>query len=166
MTRLRLWLTSLVRRHRFEDDLAEELAFHVAARVEQWEREGLTTAEARRRARLEFGSVEKVKDEVRDVRVGAWVEELGQDLRYSLRILRKYPGFTAVAVLTLALGIGANTAIFSALDTLLVRPLPYRDADRVVFTLGWDVRSDTMRFNVRAADWVEWRDTARSFEAV
>ena len=166
MTRLRVWLTSFVRRDRFEGDLAEELAFHIEVRVAHWEGEGLTTAEARRRARLEFGNVEKAKDEVRDVRIGVWVAELGQDLRYSLRILRTYPGFTAIATLTLALGIGANTTIFSALDTLLVQPLPYRDSDRVVFTLGWDVRSDTLRFNVQAADWVEWRDTTGSFEAV
>ena len=133
MTRIRLWLTSFVQRHRFEDNLADELAFHIDARAAQWEKEGLTTAEARRRARLEFGSVEKFKDEVRDVRVGAWVEELGQDLRYSLRILRTYPGFTAVAVLTLGLGIGVNTAMFSVLDRILLGTLPVPNPHELAF---------------------------------
>ncbi len=133
MTRLRLWLSSFVRRRRFEDDLADELAFHIDAQAAQWEREGLTTAEARRRVRLEFGNIEKIKDEVRDVRVGVWVEELGQDLRYSLRILRTYPGFTAVAVLTLALGIGVNTAMFSILDRILLGALPVPNPHELAF---------------------------------
>ena len=84
----------------------------------------------------------------------------------ALRGFGRNPAFAFICVCTLALGIAANTTIFSAMDTLLVRPLPYRDADRVVFTLGWDLRSDTMQFNLEAADWVEWYDTARSFEAV
>ena len=102
----------------------------------------------------------------RQLRPTRWLEDLWKDGRVALRSFGRNPVFALICVGTLALGIAANTTIFSAINTLLVRPLPYRDADRVVFTLGWNLRTDTMRFNVQAADWVEWRDTARSFEAV
>lgn len=101
-----------------------------------------------------------------DLRPTRWITDLVTDARVAVRNFGRAPLFTLICVCTLALGIGANTAIFSAADALLVQPLPYRDSDRVVFTLGWDLPSDEMRFNVRASDWVTWRDTTRSFEAV
>ena len=135
-TRLRLWLTSLVRRTSFEDELADEVAFHIHARSEEWERQGAAPAEARRRARLEFGSVEKVKAEVRDVRRGAWVEHVGQDLRYGQRMLRKHPGFTVVAVLSLAIGIGANSAIFSLVNAFLLQETAFDRPEELVNLYG------------------------------
>ena len=118
-TRTRLRLASLLRRRRFDADLAEELAFHLRAREEYWQARGLSTSEARRRARLEFGSVGNVSAEVRDVRRGAWVEAVARDVRYGLRSLRRHMGFSAMAVLSLAIGIGANALIFGVVRAVL-----------------------------------------------
>jgi predicted permease len=123
-TRIRLWIASLLRRRRFDEDLTEELEFHLRARAEHWKARGLPPSEARRRARLEFGSVHAVSADVRNVRRGAWVEHVGRDLRYGLRALRRHPGFSMMAVLSLAIGIGANTSIFGIVDTMLFREFP------------------------------------------
>jgi len=117
-TRVRLWLASLVRRRRFDADLADELEFHLRARAEHWEASGLTPSEAKRRARLEFGSVQKASAEVRDVRRGAWVEHVARDISYGLRTVRRHAGFSAMAVLSLAIGIGANAAIIGVVDAV------------------------------------------------
>jgi putative ABC transport system permease protein len=148
----------LLRREGQEASLAKELSFHIEERVADVMRWGVSEEEARRRVRLEFGGAEQVKDDCRDARRARWVEVLSQDVRYAWRDLCRNPGFAAVAIATLALGIGGITAMFSAFDTILLRPLPYADADRLVMI--WDDMSKSEgnpTFFSTPAEWTQWR---------
>ena len=122
--RLRFWLAVLVRRTRFEQEVADELAFHLRARTDEWVRRGLSPGAALRRARIELGNVDRIKDDLREVRFGGWLARLVQDLRYGCRTLRKRPGITAVGVASLAVGIGTSTFFFSQFNAFFLRPLP------------------------------------------
>jgi predicted permease len=122
-----------MKRKQFESDMDAELRFHLDAYIDDLVRSGIPRPEAVRRGRLEFGAVEATKDECRQAWGLQWLDELRADLRLTLRTIRRNPGFAAIAILSLALGIGANTAVFGLLDAVLLRTLPVRDAGRLVF---------------------------------
>jgi hypothetical protein len=123
---------SLFRKNIVERELDEEVRFHLEKQIAENVAAGMTREEARRAAMREFGGVERVKEECRDQRRVNRIETFGADLRYGFRGLRKSPGFAAVSVLTLALGIGANTAVFSMVNALLLHPYKFHDLDTLV----------------------------------
>jgi len=164
LTRFSAFWKNLFHKARVEAELDAEVRSLVEMLTEEKIKAGMGAAEARRQSLIEIGGAEQVKEQVRDIRVGAMMETLWQDLRYCVRLLVKSPGYTAVVILTLALGIGANTAIFSVVNAVLLRALPYRYANRVVMVWEHNRTSANQRNTIAPANFLDWRDQARSFD--
>jgi putative ABC transport system permease protein len=163
---LRTRLRGLLRKKSVEREMEEELRFHVRMRAEENVRRGMTPDEAERAALVSFGQVSRVKEYCRDFKGGGLLETLLKDIRFGARTLGKNRGFTLVAVLTLALGIGANTAIFSVVEAVLLRALPYPDADRVVLLWENNRMRNRPRNVVNPGNLADWREQSRSFDEV
>jgi hypothetical protein len=157
---LRFRIAALFHRSRMNAEMDDELRSHIQHRADDLERSGLSRAEAERRARIEFGSQVRYKEESREVTGGALIESLLQDLRFGLRMLRKSPGFTCVAVVTLAVAIGANAVVFGVLNALILRPLNVPHAQSL-----WGIeRGPYNAVNQSYPDYLDLRDRNRSFE--
>ncbi len=152
-----LW-RDVFQRSRVDSDIDEEVRAYARMLAEEKERAGMGAEEARRAAAIEVGGVEQVKERVRDVRLGTFLGTVAADVRYGLRALPRNPGFAVAAVLALALGIGATAAIFSVVNAVLLRPLPYRDPDRLAVILHRRVDP------VAPANFLDWKRQSTAFE--
>ena len=162
---LRLRLLTLLRPQRAEQELDREIAFHLDEQIAENVRAGMSPGDARAAALRTFGGVAQRKDECRDWRrVNWWTDAVG-DMRHAVRMLARNPGFTAVVVLTLALGIGAATAIFTVVDSVLIAPLPYRSPDRIVSVATRWKNSGKVTPRLTGGDLVDVRDQSGVFEA-
>ncbi len=157
-------LRALFRRNSMEAELEEELRAHLEHQVEKYVQSGMSREEAERRAKIELGGLDQVKEECRDSWGVQLITELMQDLRYGLRMLARSPSFTAVAVLTLALCIGANTAIFSVVDAVLLKPLPYPHPERIVIVFE-EPPSGGLN-EVSTPDFLDWKRQSTVFATI
>ena len=156
------------RRPSRDDDLDQELQVHLDLLAEEQQQAGLSPDASRDAARRAFGNVMRTKEETRAMWSGVWLERWWQDARYAVRTLRRTPGFTVVAVLTLAIGIGANTAIFSVVDGVIIRSLTYQDAGRLVaiHEVIPAMKATQPLIPVNAAHFLDWRRTTRAFDGM
>ena len=159
-------LRALLFRRREERELAEELGTHTDMEAEHQRRQGLTAAEAQRRSLVALGGMERVKEDVRDARGVRLLEESAGDVRYALRTLARSPGFAAVVILTLAIGIGGTTAVFSAVDAVLLQPLPYQESGRLARLYGADALGGGSHGFVSPVHYLAYRSELQSVEAV
>jgi putative ABC transport system permease protein len=161
---LRSLAAKFLHRSRTEDELAEELRSHIEHRADDLERSGLARVQAERQARVEFGSPERFKEECREALGGNFLDAMMQDARFSIRTLRRSPGFFFVAVLTLALGIGATVTAFSVVNAVLLRPFGYADPERLLWIYAQ--RVDAPRTSFSLPEYCDYRDQNTSFEGL
>ena len=158
------WLKSLFGRERREQEFDRELRFHIDAATREYEAKGLTPAEAHRMAMLEFGGKEQATQELRDIHVIGLLERVRANVKAGFRLMRRAPGFSAAVILTLALGIGANSAVFSAIDAVLLRPLPFPHSEELVLVRQYEPAGknpNTFVAPVRLHDWSRMNSTFR-----
>src|SRR5213076_1341479 len=159
-------LKGLLRSRRLDRELEEELRSHLEMRTADNLAAGMSPENARYEAQRRFGNTTLLKEDTRAVDIIGWLDECARDFRYALRVLQRSPGFTAVAILTLALGIGANTAVFSVIDAILLRPLPYPEPQRLVRVWESSIKHDSPRNVVNPLNFLDWHDHAQSFESM
>jgi putative ABC transport system permease protein len=147
-----------------DEDMTTEMEFHIASKTRELVSAGMNEADARLEARRRFGSVLKQKEKGHEIRTGRFFENVMRDARHMSRGLRRTPGFTIAVVLTLALGIGANTAIFSVVDQLLLRPLPYPDGENLVMV--YEARNANSYNSVSPATWLDWQRDNRTLDGI
>ena len=156
-------IRAILRRRTLEDGLDEEIRFHLDQQIDKNRRAGLSAGEARRQALIRFGAVEGIRERTRDEIRPALLQDAVRDVQYGMRLLRHAPGFTVAALVTLALGIGATSAIFSVVRTVMLEPLPYRDPERIVTV--WETnRGGTVRNVIAPANFVAWRERSRTLD--
>ena len=155
---------SWFRRGRWERRMHEEFTFHLDSQIRDYMSQGLSRKEAELRARCEFGAVDLAKDECRDQRPFEWLDHFLRDVRYASRSLQKSPGFAAAVIITLALGIGANTAIFSVVHAVLLKPLPYSHPDQIYSVeVVTPARRQSSSMPVTVQSYLEWRKANTAF---
>jgi len=159
------WLKQIFSRRRLCNDLSEEIRSHLDEKIDELVAAGMSRKEATAAARREFGNLTLTEQDSRAVWRWPSIEDLVSDVRFGARMLRKSPGFTAAAVLTLALGIGANTAIFSYINAWIIKPLPYPQADRLMVFVSHDTKKGWTRNSVTStADFLDFQKENTSFE--
>src|SRR5215471_7368157 len=166
LTKLKTKLRALLRKSEVERELDEELRRHIEQQTEQNIRLGMNPEEAWQAALKSFGGVEQAKERSRDARGVRWIEDLWQDLRYGARMLVKNPAFSITAIGILAIGIGANTAIFSVVYAVILRPLPFAESGRLVMIKeDWPAKG-IPDYGVSMPDFLEWQNRNRVFDQI
>jgi len=148
------------------EDLERDIRDHIEEETQDNVARGMAPDEARRVALRKFGNILRVQEDTREVWKVVWLDQLLQDVRYGLRVFRRNPAFSAIVILTLALGIGVNTAVFSVVNTVMIRPLPYPNADRLVAYVEAPTNAKAVKPGIAGADFAEWRANAKSFDGM